>query len=66
MEHLLTLPEVAELVRAPEATLRYWRHIGTGPRSARVGRRIVYRESDVRSWLDARFADTGNGGPRAA
>ena len=34
---LLTLPEAAELLRAPVATLRYWRHLGTGPRSFRLG-----------------------------
>jgi hypothetical protein len=34
---LLTITEAAELVRAPVATLRYWRHLGTGPRSFRVG-----------------------------
>jgi hypothetical protein len=27
---LLTLPEAAELLRAPVATLRCWRHLGTG------------------------------------
>ena len=30
---MLTLDEAAALVRAPVATLRYWRHMGTGPRS---------------------------------
>src|SRR5207245_2614447 len=27
---LLTITEAAELLRAPVATLRYWRHLGTG------------------------------------
>src|SRR5215218_5283104 len=40
---LLTITEAAELLRAPVATLRYWRHLGTGPRSFRLGRRILYR-----------------------
>ena len=31
---LLTITEAAELLRAPVATLRYWRHLGTGPRSS--------------------------------
>jgi len=30
---LLTITEAADLLRAPVATLRYWRHLGTGPRS---------------------------------
>jgi hypothetical protein len=30
---LLTIREAAALLRAPVATLRYWRHLGTGPRN---------------------------------
>jgi DNA-binding transcriptional MerR regulator len=51
---LLTITEAAELLRAPVATLRYWRHLGTGPRSFRLGRRVLYRDDDLRSWIDAR------------
>ena len=40
---LLTITEAAELLRAPVATLRYWRHCNTGPRSFRLGRRVLYR-----------------------
>jgi excisionase family DNA binding protein len=49
---LLTITEAAELVRAPVATLRYWRHLGTGPRSFRLGRRVLYRRDDLRAWID--------------
>ena len=48
---LLTITEAADLVRAPVATLRYWRHLGTGPRSFRLGRRVVYRLDDLTSWI---------------
>ncbi|ADB74182.1 helix-turn-helix transcriptional regulator [Geodermatophilus obscurus] len=51
---LLTIAEAAELLRAPVATLRYWRHLGTGPHSFRLGRRVVYRRDDLQSWIDAR------------
>ena len=50
---LLTISEAAELLRAPVATLRYWRHLGTGPRSFRLGRRVVYRRDDLLAWIDA-------------
>ena len=51
-EHdLLTITEAADLVRAPVATLRYWRHRGTGPRSFRLGRRVLYRRDDVDAWI---------------
>ena len=52
---LLTIHEAADIVRAPVATLRYWRHLGTGPRSFRLGRRICYRHSDVLSWIEERY-----------
>ena len=55
MEKLLRLPEVAKLTGLPENTLRFWRHEGTGPRSARLGRRVVYRERDVIRWIDQQF-----------
>ncbi|MBN1092269.1 helix-turn-helix domain-containing protein [Blastococcus sp. TML/M2B] len=58
---LLTIAEAAQLLRAPVATLRYWRHLGTGPRSFRLGRRVLYRRDELHSWIDAqrRQADTG-------
>ena len=51
-DELLTIAEVAAIVRAPIATLRYWRHLGHGPRSFRLGRRVVYRDGDLRAWID--------------
>lgn len=56
MKDLLTLAEAAELLRTSESTMRYWRHTGTGPKSARVGRRVVYRSADIEAWLDEQFA----------
>ncbi len=52
-DELLTIAEVAAIVRAPIATLRYWRHLGHGPRSFRLGRRVVYRVGDLRAWIEA-------------
>jgi DNA-binding transcriptional MerR regulator len=48
---LLTTGDVAELTRAPASTVRYWRHIGCGPRGFRIGRRVLYRRSEVLRWL---------------
>ncbi len=55
MTHLLLIREVSERTRVPVDTLRYWRHLGVGPESAKLGRRIVYRESDVDAFVDAQF-----------
>ena len=49
---LLTITEAAELLRAPVATLRYWRHLGTGPHSFRIGRSVRYWRTDVTGWLE--------------
>lgn len=55
MEDYLTTAEVAELYRVTPATLRFWRHRDVGPNWAKIGRRVIYRESDVRSWMDRQF-----------
>ena len=51
-DDLLSIAEAAAILRAPVATLRYWRHLGTGPRSFRVGRNVRYWRTDVTTWLD--------------
>lgn len=61
-DELLTISEVAAIVRAPVATVRYWRHLGTGPRSFRLGRRVVYRVGDLQAWIDAQ-SRASNSGP---
>ncbi|CAN5445817.1 hypothetical protein BH10ACT8_BH10ACT8_29550 [soil metagenome] len=58
---LLTIDEAADLLRAPVATLRYWRHLGTGPRSFRLGRRVVYRASELQAWIDNQHDAEGAG-----
>lgn len=46
----LTTAEVAQRYRTSESTVRYWRHIGTGPRGVKIGRRVLYRESELTRW----------------
>ena len=58
-DELLTISEVAAIVRAPIATMRYWRHLGTGPRSFRVGRGVRYWRHDVTDWLHQQSRDDG-------
>ena len=50
---LLAIIEAAELLRAPVATPRYWRHLGTGPRSFSLGRCVPNRSGDRRTRIDA-------------
>jgi excisionase family DNA binding protein len=56
---LLTITEAADLLRTPKATLRYWRHLGTGPRSFRLGRRVLYRADDLHEWITAQHDNDG-------
>jgi len=55
-DEYLTTAEVSAWTRQPTETLRYKRHTGTGPRSFKLGRRVLYRRSDVQAWLDAAYA----------
>ena len=41
----------ARYLRIPEGTLRYWRHLGTGPRSFKIGRHVRYWKADLVLWL---------------
>ena len=57
MNKLMTTEEVAELCRTSIETVRYWRYIEKGPKSFKVGRRVLYAAEDVDAWLtDARTA----------
>lgn len=52
---LLTLDEVAEMLRKSPAQVRWMRHAETGPKCAKLGGRVMYREQDVIDWVNAAF-----------
>jgi predicted DNA-binding transcriptional regulator AlpA len=58
---LITTAEAAALLRVAPETLRYWRWRGEGPRSFRVGRRVLYERDDILTWLAAQKTATGRG-----
>jgi predicted DNA-binding transcriptional regulator AlpA len=67
MPNLITTSEFAEIVRAPEETVRYWRFIGKGPRSVKLGRRVLYDRDDVEQWIAEQRTEQSSGrGPEAA
>ena len=47
----LTTAELAAIIRTPPETVRYWRHVGYGPRSFKLGRRVLYDQADVTAWI---------------
>lgn len=56
---LITTGELAEICRTSQETVRYWRHIGKGPRGVKVGRRVLYARAEVERWLaDLTESDT--------
>lgn len=57
LDPLLTVPEVAERIRKTEQGLRWQIHAGHAPKSALVGGRRLFRESDVEAWIAAQFHD---------
>lgn len=56
---LLTLEEAAELLRKSPAQMRWLRHNSRGPRCAKIGGRVMYREQDVIDWVNAAFETDG-------
>jgi DNA-binding transcriptional MerR regulator len=57
--------EVSEITHLPPGTLRYYRHQGIGPRSFKVGRRVMYRRSVVLAWLGEQELADPRTGPAA-
>lgn len=55
MKPMMSTEELSKRLDIPVGTLRYWRSVSTGPKSARIGRRVYYREEDVQSWLAEQF-----------
>jgi predicted DNA-binding transcriptional regulator AlpA len=55
MDQLMTTEEAGQMCRKPAETMRYYRHTGLGPRSFKLGRRVVYRREDVEAWLQQQY-----------
>jgi len=60
MNTYMTTAEVAAILRAPEASVRYWRHLGKGPASFKVGRRVLYERADVERFIAEARASSAN------
>jgi predicted DNA-binding transcriptional regulator AlpA len=59
---LLDTDELAELVHMTPATIRFWRHVGKGPKFFKMGgRKCFYRQEDVDAWLAEQYATLSSG-----
>jgi predicted DNA-binding transcriptional regulator AlpA len=56
MYEIMYAEEVSAMARIPLATLYYYRSTGMGPKSGKLGRRVVYRRADVEAWIAEAFA----------
>lgn len=61
MAHLRTADLVGEY-GIPEATWRWWRHRGEGPKSFKLGRTVFYDQADVAAWVASQKLATARGG----
>jgi hypothetical protein len=50
-DELLTLDDVAEILKTPINTVRWWRQIGTGPEFFKIGRRLYTTVGGLRRFI---------------
>lgn len=48
-------PGVSEYVHIPLGSLRAWRHQGRGPKSFKLGGRVMYLKKDVDAWIAQQY-----------
>jgi excisionase family DNA binding protein len=48
---LLTVEEVAEVLRTSPATIYHWRVHGRGPKGTKIGKRVLFRRRAVDEWV---------------
>lgn len=51
---LYSVEDLARLLGVTKETVFRWNSGGTAPRRLMIGRRVYYRRSDVRDWINAR------------
>jgi len=52
MLEYLTTVEVAVKCRTSFETVRYWRNLRKGPKSFKLGRRVLYAVEDVEAFIE--------------
>lgn len=66
MSEYMSTPEVSEEIGINPGTLRYWRSTNQGPPSFTLGKRVVYRRSELEKWIAEQEQATRRGGGDAA
>lgn len=56
---VLTPRELANTAKVTVNTVRWWRHVGLGPKYIKLSERVIrYRVEDVDAWLDTLYAES--------
>ncbi len=58
----MTSRQVSDLIGVPVGTLRFWRHCDQGPASFTLGKKVVYRRSEIERWVSEQESATRRGG----
>ncbi|MGV0624971.1 helix-turn-helix transcriptional regulator [Mycolicibacter minnesotensis] len=64
-DKIIGTDEVSAMTKIPKGTLRYFRSTNQGPSSFTLGRRVVYRQSEVERWIAEQERATRRGGGAA-
>lgn len=56
-DKLLTIKEAAERIGRSPGALRFQISQGRGPKTGKLGGRVLVRESDLEAWIASAFAD---------
>lgn len=54
-DRLMHIEDFAKIIDRTPAAARYMIHTGKAPRSAKIGGRRMFRESDIYEWINAQF-----------
>jgi excisionase family DNA binding protein len=57
---LMTIPQLCEYLNVEVSTVYMWRTRGRGPRGFRVGKKILFRQTDVVAWLEEQRRRSGS------
>jgi hypothetical protein len=52
-DELMYRTAAADYLKTPPTTLAQWAYRGIGPEFFKVGRRVLYRKSELDRWLDS-------------
>ncbi|OBF42643.1 transcriptional regulator [Mycolicibacterium peregrinum] len=61
-DEIIGTESVSQMTNIPKGTLRYFRSTDQGPASFTLGKRVVYRRSEVERWIAAQEKATRRGG----